>query len=230
MKKKFSIVIICVFLIAVTAVVLLTALAPAAKGETGEDAAIKEAISRTLLTMRDVGKFTIEDGSAKAMQTGKISDLTSTQKDYLKGAYSEKLRESLSEDSPLIKRLEVIRNNVLNSDAAQVSSTIDNGVFDFEFITKEIAGDSGKAEVWIVGWQKYITEMDTEEFKVVFPVSKTEVTCYFNKVDGAWKVTDLEIIQNLFDGDIEKEKTFSTYEEAVKYANETMPSNIWEGK
>lgn len=226
-KKKISIGIISVLLIAITAFVVLTAISPDSKGETGDEDAIKEAISGTRLTMWDIGKYTIEDGTAKAMQTGKISDLTSAEKDYLRESYSQKLRESLSEDSPLISRFEEIRNNKLNSERTTVSSVIENGIFDFEFVTKEISDHSGKVEVCIVSWQKYIFETDSGSFRVVFPVSKDTVTCQVEKADGTWKVTDMEIILKLIDGDIEKEKEFATYEKAVKYANESMPANIW---
>lgn len=181
---KYLLPIIGVTLLVFVSFVMLANVTPTAKSETGDDKAIEKAISTTLLNMRDVGNYLIDDSNAKVVHTGRISDLTSDQKEYLKKKYSDNLKDFVSDNSPLIKRMEEIRQNILNDSSDSVSSIIDNGIFDFTFVSNEISGDSGKAEVSIVGWQKYITKTDSGKYKVVFPVGKTDLTCTLAKESG----------------------------------------------
>jgi hypothetical protein len=199
------------------------------KSESGDDESIKNVISNALIIYQDIGNHDIKDNSDKAMKTGKTSDLTLTQKDQIKNNYNIKLDKYLSKDSSFKKKMKDTQDKALNNNIGVVSNVIESGVFSLSYKSKDINEDSKSAKVvaTAVIWQKFITEIAPGTFKVVFPVGKLDVTCNLVKEDGEWKAVDLDISNYNMGGDIQKEKEFGSYEEALQYANQVVPNNVF---
>jgi hypothetical protein len=228
-KKINLIAILCLSLMLVSILVAQGSFFSKTKGESGDDEAITNVISNSLIIFQDVGNHDIKDSSDKAMKTGKTSDLTLTQKDLIKSNYNEKLDKYLSKDSYFKKKMKDTQDKVLNNNIGVVSNVIESGVFSLSYKSKDINEDNKSAKVvaTAVIWQKFITEIAPGKFKVVFPVGKLDVACNLVKEDGEWKAVDLDISNYNMGGDIQKEKEFGSYEEALQYANQVVPNNVF---
>jgi hypothetical protein len=193
---------------------------PQIKADDSVNTEIKNAIADSQITYASVGSY--------QSPTGRISDLSEEEKQIIKSEFSKRIRDVYAARANRIKQSEDTQNNILNSDPKLISNVIENGVFSVELNTKPIfEGDYVSIDATTVIWEKYITQREDSKFVVAFPVNKDRIYFKLEKVDGEYKVLDENLYFKLDGGDVSIEKTFDTYAEALDYANQVTPNNIY---
>jgi len=120
-----------------------------------------------------------------------------------------------------------MREEIIDASNQYLSEFVGYGYFDVEMLYYTIDGDTAVMNVVVSIWAKSVDQCGESEFKSVFMVNKCIEEVHMVFEDGVWKLDKYNIVSALLmDGDYSLEQTFSTYEEAVEYAQSVTPKNV----
>ena len=114
----------------------------------------------------------------------------------------------------------------ISSQRTERELVTDLGIFSMDVTSLDADSDSAVMTVDVEYWTKYIKERDSG-FDVLFPVTKDTLEVSFVCKDGKWLISNQKLVNHLFDGDKDAERHTETYDEALQYAKNTTPVNIF---
>lgn len=154
------------------------------------------------------------------------SELTEQQKAQIMSDYKSQLNEIYTENALSYKTYLNAMQTELSSQRTTRSAVTELGVFSTDVVSFEYDEQNVTITVDIVYWTKYINQKETG-FDVVFPITKDTLEVEFENIDGKWLISNQNLVNHIFDGDKENERHAVSYTEALEYAKNITPINIF---